>query len=462
MNKSGFGRRDFLKGLGVASLMPLGGFESFGIQGKSYHNSRNFLIINAHIISMDKSIGNLKVGDVLIENGQISRIGERLTSENEVEVIDAKGMVLLPGFVETHWHVWTGLFRSMSVKPPGKGYFETQQEVGPHFTPEDMKVACELAGAEAIDSGITTLHNWCHNVRSFEHAVASLEGLETSGIRARYSFGNAVGRGSEEPIDFAPLEKLESDWRKYDHSGLFELGFAWRGIEGSIETGSYDYRRAREMGLPISTHSSRAGVIGRLSKAGLLDENLQLIHGMQATDWEIEAMVGAGSPISISPFSELRIGYGFPEMIKLLDKGATVGLSVDTTTISGNADMFAIMKNILNITNAKAQDEFKICAERVLEMATIEGAKSLGIDEITGSITPGKQADLILIDPNALNLVPFTSPVDILVEAGQPRNVSMVMVNGRVLKKEGKLQQQNPSDVIARANATFERIKSKV
>ncbi|MBS9523145.1 amidohydrolase family protein [Litoribacter alkaliphilus] len=462
MYKSGFGRREFLKGMGLVSLMPLGMVKALGNQLQGQFTSNSFLIINAQIISMDKSVGNLKRGDVLIENGQISRIGNGLTSEKEVEVIDAKGKVLLPGFVETHWHIWTGLFRSMSVKPPGNGYFETQQEVGPHFTPDDMKVACELAGAEAIDSGITTLHNWCHNVRSFEHAVASLEGVEASGVRARYSFGNAVGRGSEEAIDFAPLEKLKADWDNYNNSGLFDLGFAWRGIEGNIEIGTYDYQRASELGLPITTHASREGVIARLSKAGFLNEKLQLIHGMQATDWEIEAMVDAGSSISISPFSELRIGYGFPEMLKLLDKGATIGLSVDTTTISGNADMFAIMKNILNITNAMAQDEFQIGAERVLEMATIEGARSLGIGDRVGSITPGKQADLILIDPNALNLAPFTSAVDILVEAGQPRNVSMVMVNGEILKKDGRLQKQDAQDIVNKANSAFERIKSKV
>jgi len=183
---------------------------------------------------------------------------------------------------------------------------------------------------------------------------------------------------------------------------------------------------------------------------------------MQATEWEIEKMVGAGAAISLSPFSELRIGYGFPEVPKLLEAGATIGLSVDTTVLSGNADMFAIMKNILNITNAMEKDEFKLHPIRVLEMATIEGAKSMGIDEITGSLTPGKRADVIMVDTKAINMQPMTDAVSILVEAAQPSNVHSVWADGRLLKHKGQLTHLSPDEVGEKATKSFKDIMSKL
>jgi len=225
-----------------------------------------------------------------------------------------------------------------------------------------------------------------------------------------------------------------------------------------------DYEVAQERGLPISVHAnnfeSSAGGIQQLANRGLLAPGMQIIHAVWCTPQEIRALADNRVNVSVSPYSELRIGFGMPIAAQLIAAGVTVGLSVDTTTLSGNADMFAIMKAIQNIENGRARDEFEITARRVLELATIDGARSMGIDDIVGSLTPGKRADLIMVDTRAVNLAVRTEPAHLLVEAAQPANVDTVMIDGRVVKRGGRLTRLDVGDVVdaaAQASADVRR-----
>ncbi|HWN37793.1 MAG TPA: amidohydrolase family protein, partial [Gammaproteobacteria bacterium] len=205
----------------------------------------------------------------------------------------------------------------------------------------------------------------------------------------------------------------------------------------------------------ISVHAnnyqSSAGGIQQLADRKLLAPGMQVIHAVWCTPAEIRALADNRVNVSVSPYSEMRIGFGFPVVGDLIAAGVTVGLSVDTTTLSGNADMFAIMKAIQNIENGRALNENKLTARRVLELATIDGARSMGIDASVGSLTPGKRADLIMVDTRALNLAMLTEPAHLLVEAAQPANVDTVIIDGRVLKRGGRLTSLNVGDIVAGA-----------
>jgi cytosine/adenosine deaminase-related metal-dependent hydrolase len=142
--------------------------------------------------------------------------------------------------------------------------------------------------------------------------------------------------------------------------------------------------------------------------------------------------------------------------------GVPVSLSVDTTLLCGNADMFAIMKAIQNIADGLAPSEFAIRARRVLEMATIDGARALGISDRVGSLTPAKRADLILVRSSDLNMAPLTEPVRMIVQAAQPMNVDLVMVDGRVLKRDGRLTTIDAAKVAAEAGETLNRLRAAV
>jgi 5-methylthioadenosine/S-adenosylhomocysteine deaminase len=188
---------------------------------------------------------------------------------------------------------------------------------------------------------------------------------------------------------------------------------------------------------------------------------MQVIHAVWCTAEEIRALADNRVNVSVSPYSELRIGFGFPIAAELIAGGVTVGLSVDTTTLSGNADMFAIMKAIQNIENGRARDEFKISARRVLELATIEGARSMGVGDVVGSLTAGKRADLIMIDTRAVNLGVLTEPAHMIVEAAQPANVDTVVIDGRIVKRAGRLTTLDTGEVIDAAQRAYSQLRRR-
>ena len=206
---------------------------------------------------------------------------------------------------------------------------------------------------------------------------------------------------------------------------------------------------------------SSAGQITALAQAGLLGPDLQVVHANCATPAEVAHLAEAGVTVSVSPFTEILIGYGLPQTAEFLAAGIATGLSVDTTVLSGNADMFAIMKVTQGIANARAQDEFALTARRVLELATIEGARSLGMAGEIGSLTPGKRADLILVETGSPNLGVFTHPAHMLVTAAQPANVDTVLVDGRIVKRGGALTALDPVQVSAEARTALDGVRAR-
>jgi cytosine/adenosine deaminase-related metal-dependent hydrolase len=391
-----------------------------------------YLIRNGYVLTMDADLGDIASGDLHVRDGAIVAVGNALSAP-AAATIDATDMLVLPGLIETHWHIWTTRLRSMSGDTAEHGYFPTSRGIGNFYLASDMYVSARLALAEAISSGITFVHDWCHNARDPEFAANAIRALAEMGVRARFSYGTPAGAAGDVTIDQADFRRLHQSWDGMNGDGRLQLGLAWRGA-GS-EASVSDYRLARELGLPVSVHvnnfQSSAGGIAAIAAAGMLGPEVQLIHAIWSSPAEIAAVAASGASISLSPYTEMRIGFGFPMTGEYLDAGVPMGLSVDTPTLSGNADMFAIMKAILNVENGRALDEFKLTARRVLELATIEGARSMGIAESVGSLVPGKRADLIMVNTRHVNLGVITEPAHMLVEAAQPANVDSVMIDGR-------------------------------
>jgi 5-methylthioadenosine/S-adenosylhomocysteine deaminase len=418
---------------------------------------------NGYVMTMDAQ-GDVPDGDVHIADGVIVAVGRGVDARG-AETIDASRMIVLPGLVETHWHMWNTLLRSMS---DAAGYFRTSVGLGRVFEPGDVYQGTRLATAEAIYSGITTVHDWCHNVRGPEYAEASLRALTESGLRARFSYGWGAGHANDQTVDLGHLEQLAG---RLD-SGLISLGLAWRGPASSNpavvtppEVYLGELRAARQLGLPITVHASgpptAVGQIDALAQAGLLGPDLQIIHANNATDKEIADLAAAGAAVSVSPVSELRIGYGLPRVAELLAAGVPTGLSIDTTVLTGNADMFGVMKMTQSVENGRAYDEFALPARRVLELATIEGARSMGIAEAVGSLRPGKRADVIALSTDDPNLAVFTDPAHLLVTAAQPANVDTVIVDGRILKRNGALTSLDPTLIAHEARAALAGVQSR-
>jgi 5-methylthioadenosine/S-adenosylhomocysteine deaminase len=169
----------------------------------------------------------------------------------------------------------------------------------------------------------------------------------------------------------------------------------------------------------------------------------------------------SGSPVSVSPGSELRIGYGYPQISEMLAKGIAVGISVDTSALTGSSSLFGVLKLARDSENAKAEIEFKMTARDALELGTIGSARSMGVDDKIGSLKPGKRADLIAINPNTLSMAVVTDPAHLVLEATGPENVDTVVVDGRILKRGGKLLALDIPKVIAEARAALAGVRER-
>ena len=463
-------RRDFLGGVAALGAWSLAGCATPSGGGSGRLPVRGeFVIRDAYVMTMDAA-GDLPGADVYVRNGEIAAVGVGVAAPG-AQALDGRGMIVLPGLVETHWHMWNTLLRSMAGDRKEHGYFPTARTLGEKYTANDNYQGTRLSAAEAIFSGVTTVHDWSHNIRGPEYADADLRALRESGIRARFSYGAAQGQSTNVPINTADVERLHRNWKEYSNEGLLTLGLAWRGVStsatGAISAQAWrrDFDAARGLGIPISVHAANrrttAGAIEVFAREKVLGKDLQVIHAIWVSPAEIRALADAGTSVSLSPYTELRIGFGLPKTGEFLAAGIPVGLSVDTTTLSGNADMFAVMKAIQNVENVRAEDEFKLPARRVLELGTIEGARSLGLADRVGSLRPGKRADLILVNTRDVNLGVFTDPAHMLVEAAQPFNVDTVVVDGRILKRRGRLTAVDSEQVVSEASSALTALRKR-
>jgi 5-methylthioadenosine/S-adenosylhomocysteine deaminase len=431
---------------------------------------RHVVIRNAYVMTMEPGAADLPDGDVHVENGSIVDIGAALAAPG-AEVIDGRGCIVMPGLIDTHWHMWTSLLRNMSGDDRAHGYFPMTTALGKVYTPRDMYYGTLLSSAEALHSGITTVHNWCHNIMSREHALEDLRAMQETGLRGRFSYGPARSTPLTQPLDVADLARMNGEWASLSNEGLLTLGLAWRGVQAALPNADgkmelrplspdmygVEFEAARKLNLPVSVHLNSTKFdkdhILALQKLGYVFNGLQVIHAINTSPEEMDILAAAGASVSISPASELRIGFGLTKIAEYLDHKVNLALSVDTTPLTGNADMFGIMKLTQNLENGRSENEFKLPARRVLELATIEGAKALGVADRTGSLRKGKRADIIMVDTRAINIGPFTEPAYMLVDSAQASNVDAVLVDGRILKRNGKLTAIDAGKLMEEASA---------
>jgi cytosine/adenosine deaminase-related metal-dependent hydrolase len=467
-------------GLGAAGLLAAtltggGGAAAASATVDRLPRRTRLLIRGGHVMTMDRA-GDLPGADVHIADGRIIQIGPGLSAPG-AEVIDARDFVVMPGLVETHWHMWTGLMRGMRGSNAATGYFPMTEALSKAMTPDHMRLAAVLSSAEALNAGITTIHDWCHNIPSLAYAEADVAGLTSTGIRGRFSYGPGRLTPITQPIDVADMARLHADWASHSPEALLSLGMAWRGVQGTFtEAGRSEIRRlspdvwrteydaARRLGLPISVHANTSadpGHVAALAELGLLFPDLQVVHGAANTTAEIEAMAAAGASLSVTPGAVLGSGGSLAAINEFRRRGVKVGLSLDGTVWSGTANLFEVMKVVRLLENSRTRNQFGLPPRQLLEMATLEGARSLGLGEVTGSLAPGKRADLILVDTRALHMAPFTVPEELLVDAARPEDVDTVIVDGRVLKRGGRLTAIDERRLALEANAVNRSMRSR-
>jgi len=405
------------------------------------------LIQGGTVLSLDPSVGDLIEGDVLIEGDTIVEVGPHLEAA-DAEVIDASGMIVMPGFVDSHRHIWEGLLRNIGTDVPLEGrtsYISfVLHKLAPAFRPEDAYVGNLVSALGAIDAGITTLLDWSHIQGSPAHTDAVIQALEDSGLRAVFAYGFPWWGKWEERQPSWFVRAATEHFQTRDQ--MLTLALAAPGPEFTdFEVSRDHWRLARETGARISAHVG-VGTYGQdaklqeMGEAGLLGPDTTYIHCTTLNDTEIQMIVDTGGTVSLASPVEMMMGHGMPPIQKFLDRGLRPSLSVDVeTNVPG--DMFNQMRSVLTLQRALASSSGRsaVTTREVLMYATSEGARANGLDDKVGTLTRGKQADVIMLRTDRLNVTPLNDPVTAVVAGMDTGNVDTVVIAGRVMKRHGKL-----------------------
>lgn len=417
------------------------------------------LLRSGHVISMDPDIGELPQGDVLIEDGRIAAVEREIGAD--AEVLDMAGRIVIPGFVDTHRHTWEASIRGCAPDATLDDYFvDVLDTFAPVYTPEDV-YAGNLAGAlECLNAGITTLVDWSHINNTPEHPDAAVRALTETGIRAQYAYGSANTSLSDYwfeskiAIPGDDVRRIRSTYFASD-SGLLTMALATRGpgfCTNDVVTS--EWALARELDIPITVHvamgrlAGRFGMVRQLHELGLLGSDTTYLHCCHLSEEEWRMVADSGGTVSIAPQVETQMGHGWPPVMKAIEHGLRPSLGIDVvTTVPG--DMFTQIRAAFGAERARVNAECwqadvpvpaaMLTARQMLELATVNGAHVAGLEHRTGSLTPGKRADVVALDATALNMAPVHDATAAVTLSADVSNVETVLVDGAVVKRDGKL-----------------------
>ena len=405
------------------------------------------LIRNGIVLSLDPQIGEVNGCDVLIDRDRIVAVGRDLSVDG-AEVIDASDMIVMPGFVDTHRHIWEGVLRNIGADVPLEGrssyISHVLHKLAPAFRPEDAYMGNLVSALGAIDAGITTLLDWSHIQGSPEHTDAVVQALKDSGMRGVFGYGFPWWGKWEERQPSWFVRAATKHFSSKDQ--MLTLALAAPGPEfTNFEVTRDHWKLAREAGARITTHVG-VGSYGldakleQFGRAGLLGSDTTYIHCTTLNDTEIQMIVDTGGTVSLAAPVEMMMGHGMPPVQKFLDRGLNPSLSVDVET-NVPSDMFNQMRSVLALQRSRAVHVGRepITARDVLAYATIEGAKANGLDAKVGSLTPGKQADIIMLRTDRMNVTPLGDPAAAVVTSMDTGNVDTVLIAGRLMKQRGRL-----------------------
>lgn len=425
--------------------------------------SNRLLIRGGHILSMDPAVGDFPHGDLLIEDDKIASVGSAPGEDGsapDAEVIDATGFIVIPGFVDTHRHTWEAAIRGVAPNATLDDYFvEILDTFAPLYRAQDV-YSSNLAGAlECLNAGITTLVDWSHINNTPEHPDAAIQGLRDARIRSQYAYGSANTSladywfESKIAIPGDDVRRVRETYFSSDDS-LLTMALATRGPGFCVpEVVRAEWNLARELSIPITVHvamgrlAGRFGMVKQLSDMSLLGPDTTYVHCCYFSEEEWQLVAESGGTISIAAQVETQMGHGWPPVVAALEHNLRPSLSIDVvTTVPG--DMFTQIRAAFGSERARANAVFweqnepatgLLTARQMLEIATVNGAHVAGLEAKTGSLTPGKKADVVLIDARSLNMVPIHDPYAAVTLCADVSNVDTVIVDGTIVKRDGRL-----------------------
>jgi 5-methylthioadenosine/S-adenosylhomocysteine deaminase len=427
---------------------------------------KTILIKNGTLLTMDRN-NSVLIGDLLIRANRIASIGE--SNDSADVVIDAKGCAVLPGFVQTHVHLCQTLFRGAADDLALIDWLK--KRVWPMeaaHTKASVRASARLGVAEMIKGGTTC----ALTMETVNHTEESFRVVEETGFRA--TIGKCMMDKGEDVPDALHEETSNSireslalikEWNGRD-GGRIRCCFAPRfAVSCTRELLSEVARLARSYGVMVHTHASENRTeiemveretghrnVAYLHSLGITGQHVALAHCIHLDGAEMEILASTGTHVAHCPSSNLKLGSGIAPIKEMLERGISVSLGADGAPCNNRLDMFTEMRSAALLQKVSHGAD-ALPAQRTLRLATIDGARALGLGEEIGSLEVGKRADVILINLDCLHSSP--RPADIvssIIYSGQASDVQIVIINGQILMRDRELLMMNEKEVIMEAN----------
>ncbi|SFP23572.1 amidohydrolase family protein [Tranquillimonas alkanivorans] len=413
---------------------------------------RRVLLKGGVVLSMDDTVGNLAVGDVLIDGARIVEVAREIEAPDAV-VVDATGKIVMPGFIDTHHHQFETALRSYladgilvddGIAANAINYYDTiLQKFSMVYRPEDVYINELFAGIAQLDAGVTTVMDVSQIHHSPEHSDAAIEGMRDAGRRGVFGYFEGWGDRAQYPQDAA---RIREQWFSSDDQLLTMV----MGGEIYLPGWEESWRIGRELGLPVALHVvgtfGMAPTFDQLAQDGMFSDDNIFIHMTGMSDMAWQAAADAGAHISLAVPIEMQMRHGTPPIQKALDLGISTSLSSDVECTM-TADPFTQMRSMMTLQRMFA-NERALAGESypglmrsidAIRHATLEGARGLKLNSKVGSLTPGKEADIVLLDAEAINVAPLNHAPGAVVTLMERNNVDTVFVAGQVKKWGGQL-----------------------
>ena len=418
-----------------------------GIPGRSY------VIRGGAVLSMDSGVGDFAVADVLVDGGRIAAVGPNLDA-GVADVIEAGGMIVMPGFIDTHHHQFETALRGFLADgllfndglPHGEvNYFDfVLGKFAGVYRPEDVYISELFGSLSQLDAGVTTVLDISQIHHSPAHTDAAISGLADSGRRAVLGYFEGHGDQARYPQD---AKRIRSQYfASADQLLTMVMG-------GEIYLPGYDaaWQIGRQLDLPIAARVlGNFGIpaqFARLIDQDMIGSRIIFIHMTAMPDSAWQAVAEKGAHVSIAVPIEMTMRHGMPPILKAMEMGIEPSLSTDVECTM-TADFFTQMRAMMTLQRMLVNDRALagesnlpelLTSRDVIRQATVNGAKALGLEGKVGSLTPGKEADIVLLDANAINVAPLNHVPGAVVTLMERSNVDTVIVAGKVRKWRGAL-----------------------
>ena len=425
---------------------------------------RRILLQGGVVLSMDPQVGDFERGDVLIEGKKILAVGPSLSAAGAA-VIDATDRIVLPGFIDTHFHHYQTVLRGIIADGLlGADYnrlITSPEGLSLYYQPEDAYAGVLLASVSQIRGGVTTAVDLSQVQSSPAHTDACIAAFRESGRRALFAYSRGFGPNSRYPQD---VTRLRSQYFSSDDQ-LLTLG-----LNGGLDRSTWEL--ARQTGVPIVDHVTNPNAVAQLEsfgRAGLMRSDNQYIHCISFTPATWQMVRDTGGRISVSPIIEMAMGHGTPPFQAALDNGFRPSLSSDVETVLA-ASMFTMMRSafslqrmFINERESRGEQNLpaRLTCRDVIEFATLQGARAAHLDHKVGSLTPGKEADILLLRADDLNVLPLNDAPGAVVNFMDTSNVDTVLIAGKVMKWKGNMVGVDPRRLRRLAEQSRDAILSR-